>query len=156
MLASMAPGKIIISLQARLSYLALSRIRRAYLSTTTTGRSSSQFLRSDVQGQPFTGSYEAGQPTRGPLGEAHGAPRLTPKRLKEHLDKFVVGQERAKKMLSVAVYNQYQRIQEMQRQEDEERERFAKIARRTMAYEKFSRHPTEGPFLGIEGTARPC
>jgi ATP-dependent Clp protease ATP-binding subunit ClpX len=47
-------------------------------------------------------------------------------------------------MLSVAVYNQYQRIQEMQRQEDEERERFAKIARRTMAYEKFNRHPTEG------------
>jgi ATP-dependent Clp protease ATP-binding subunit ClpX len=62
----------------------------------------------------------------------------------------VVGQERAKKMLSVAVYNQYQRIQEMQRQDDEERERFAKIARRTMAYEKFTRHPTEGWYLILQ------
>jgi ATP-dependent Clp protease ATP-binding subunit ClpX len=64
--------------------------------------------------------------------------------LKEHLDKFVVGQERAKKMLSVAVYNQYQRIREMRRQEDEERERFAKLARMKMAQEKLSRHPVEG------------
>lgn len=50
-------------------------------------------------------------------------------------------------MLSVAVYNQYQRIQDQQKQEDEERERLAKIARRTMAYEKFARHPVEGEYI---------
>lgn len=34
----------------------------------------------------------------------------TPKELKEHLDKFVIGQDDAKKTISVAVYNHYKRI----------------------------------------------
>ena len=34
----------------------------------------------------------------------------TPKELKEHLDKFIIGQDEAKKVLSVAVYNHYKRI----------------------------------------------
>jgi ATP-dependent Clp protease ATP-binding subunit ClpX len=34
----------------------------------------------------------------------------TPKELKAHLDKFVIGQEEAKKTISVAVYNHYKRI----------------------------------------------
>ena len=33
-----------------------------------------------------------------------------PAEIKDYLDKYVVGQERAKKVLSVAVYNHYQRI----------------------------------------------
>ncbi|XRX43004.1 MAG: ATP-dependent Clp protease ATP-binding subunit ClpX [Buchnera aphidicola (Tetraneura sorini)] len=34
----------------------------------------------------------------------------TPKKIYEHLDQYVVGQEQAKKMLSVAVYNHYKKI----------------------------------------------
>jgi len=35
---------------------------------------------------------------------------MTPMNIKEYLDKYVIGQERAKKALSVAVYNHYKRI----------------------------------------------
>ncbi len=35
---------------------------------------------------------------------------LTPYQLKKHLDEYVIGQEEAKKILSVAVYNHYKRI----------------------------------------------
>jgi len=35
---------------------------------------------------------------------------LKPKEIKEHLDQYVIGQDKAKKVLSVAVYNHYKRI----------------------------------------------
>jgi ATP-dependent Clp protease ATP-binding subunit ClpX len=35
---------------------------------------------------------------------------LTPKELKERLDEYVIGQDRAKKIISVAVYNHYKRL----------------------------------------------
>lgn len=38
------------------------------------------------------------------------APIPTPQRLYEHLDNYVIGQQRAKRVLSVAVYNHYKRL----------------------------------------------
>jgi len=43
-----------------------------------------------------------------------GASLAKPHEIKSFLDQYVVGQERAKKMLSVAVYNHYKRIQQPQ------------------------------------------
>lgn len=59
--------------------------------------------------------------------------------LKQHLDQFVVGQDRAKKVLSVAVYNHYQRAQELQRRAQEEQAYLARQARR----EAVEGHPLE-------------
>lgn len=130
----MAQSPLIISHDARRSYIALSNIYNSY-ATSSSRKSSSRFRRSDFSGQPFTGTYEPGQKTSGPLGDApiSGAPTLTPRKLKQHLDQFVVGQERAKKVISVAVYNHYQRIQELQRREDEEEEISQQRLRRDMA-----------------------
>ena len=64
--------------------------------------------------------------------------------LKQHLDAFVVGQDRAKRTLATAVYNHYQRIQELQRRDDEEEEILAQEERRRLARDSYSRHPVEG------------
>lgn len=65
---------------------------------------------------------------------------MTPKGLRHHLDQFVVGQDRAKVVLSVAVHEHYLRIQEMQRQKDEQTRLEAQQQRRASAF----RHPVEG------------
>lgn len=97
----------------------------------------------------FTGIYEVGQPINGPLGGASlaGAPRILPKELKHHLDQYVVGQERAKKKLSTAIYNHYQRIEDLRRREDEKAREEAQARRRAMAH----RHPVEGSLSFIVG-----
>jgi ATP-dependent Clp protease ATP-binding subunit ClpX len=43
---------------------------------------------------------------------------LKPKEIKERLDEYVIGQESAKKTISVAVYNHYKRIQSLNKQSD--------------------------------------
>lgn len=50
----------------------------------------------------------AGQGEKGP--DFSGINLLKPKEIKEFLDEYVIGQEDAKKVLSVAVYNHYKRI----------------------------------------------
>lgn len=142
----MASFTVTIKPQARSSYIAFSYIYRTF-ATASVPQSSSQFRRSDFTGQPFTGSYEPDQKTYGPLGDASilGAPKLTPRVLKQHLDQFVVGQERAKKVLSVAVYNHYQRVQELERREEEEEQLLQQRLRREMD----DGHPLEGTIVPI-------
>lgn len=129
--------------QLRLSYIAISTIVRRTLHASVSSRQETNFSGQDFT-SGFTGFYEPG-PTEGPLRDTSniGVPRITPKTLKNHLDQFVVGQERAKRTLSVAVYNHYQRIQELQRRQDEDDELLDRQARRSMA----SRHPVEGVYI---------
>ncbi|CAD6451964.1 80f29f51-afcc-4875-9908-89c38a2c381d [Sclerotinia trifoliorum] len=109
-----------------------------------------QFRRSDYDGQGWTSSYEPGVPTKGPLSQAskHGVPSLTPLSLKNHLDKFVVGQDRAKKVTCVAIYNHYQRIRELKRQEAEEQERRDQYSRRHLYERERNSHPVDNEYVG--------
>ncbi|KAI9680335.1 MAG: hypothetical protein M1829_001221 [Trizodia sp. TS-e1964] len=141
------PSPIVISSEARISYLALWALRRTlFTSARNTSSSGSDFI-----GGPFTATYEPGLPPSGPLGEpsVFGVRRITPRALKHHLDQFVVGQERAKKVLSVSVYNHYQRIQELQRRDEEEAARDQQRARREMA----EGHDVEGDHDGQSPTS---
>lgn len=45
---------------------------------------------------------------------------LKPKEIKAHLDQYVIGQEEAKKVLSVAVYNHYKRLLQQPKKEGED------------------------------------
>ncbi len=45
---------------------------------------------------------------------------LKPKEIKEHLDEYIIGQESAKKTISVAVYNHYKRIRSLSRESEVE------------------------------------
>jgi ATP-dependent Clp protease ATP-binding subunit ClpX len=104
-----------------------------------------QYRRSDFDGQGWTSSYEPPGPTKGPLSQAskHGVPVLTPLSLKTHLDKFVVGQDKAKKVTCVAIYNHYQRIRELKRQEAEEEERKEQYQRRHVYERERNSHPVD-------------
>ena len=44
---------------------------------------------------------------------------LKPSEIKEHLDQYVIGQEDAKRVLSVAVYNHFKRIRQHKKKDDE-------------------------------------
>src|SRR6478735_6891069 len=55
-----------------------------------------------------------------PRAKSSPAPLPSPRKIKEALDQYVISQERAKKVLSVAVYNHYKRINAGQNVDDVE------------------------------------
>ncbi|KAK1912500.1 hypothetical protein P3342_010103 [Pyrenophora teres f. teres] len=142
---------VAVSPQARASYLALYSISRRTSLPQSHWRASSRFNRSDFSGQGFSSFYEPDQPTRGPLGSTSnvGVGHITPKALRQHLDQFVVDQDRAKIVLSVAVHEHHLRIQELKRQLDEQARLDAQAQRRATVY---SRHPVEDEFPGQQST----
>lgn len=51
--------------------------------------------------------------------ESHELPTdITPRKIKAHLDEYVIGQDETKKVLAVAVYNHYKRIRQEKNEED--------------------------------------
>ena len=64
---------------------------------------------------------ESYTPTQGTASAANAMDKLpTPSEMKAILDEYVIGQERAKRVLSVAVYNHYKRINRKKRKNDVE------------------------------------
>jgi len=61
-----------------------------------------------------------GRPPKGGASLPGAAELLSPAQLRARLDEFVIGQEQAKKVLSVAVYNHYQRLRQGETSTDEE------------------------------------
>ena len=53
---------------------------------------------------------KANRPTQGQNDDYSDLEVPTPKEIKEYLDQYVIGQESAKRVLSVAVYNHYKRV----------------------------------------------
>ncbi|KAK5736837.1 ATP-binding protein [Elasticomyces elasticus] len=138
---------------ARQTYLAISSITRRQNVPITRTRClhNTRRLRDDgsyhpkdftTQGHGFTTTYTSRPPVTGPISSSPSPPRITPTTLKQHLDNFVVGQDRAKRVLATAVYNHYQRITELERREAEEEELYAQEERRRMG--ELRRHPVEG------------
>lgn len=120
--------------------------------TYTTPRRQERFHRSDFHAGSWTGYYEPERPVEGPLSQASlsgaSSSRLTPSRLKEYLDKYVVGQDKAKKVTSVAIYNHYQRIREIRRQEEELEEKEKQRERWESAERERTAHPVENEYPG--------
>ena len=60
-------------------------------------------------GVPNPGAYQQEEAEPG-IDKKKGLQLLSPKEINDFLDQYVIGQDRAKKLLSVAVYNHYKRI----------------------------------------------
>ena len=61
---------------------------------------------------------ELGEAAKAKVGTKHSFELVKPKDLKEYLDEYVIGQEEAKKHLSVAVYNHYKRLMQVPSADD--------------------------------------
>jgi ATP-dependent Clp protease ATP-binding subunit ClpX len=126
-----------------------SRLHRCSTSITSAlvlRRSMSTYRPSEFNfsGAGFTGNIESKESVVGPLANAlAGGVKITPRWellgatlvsgpqsllwrssvLKQHLDRYVVGQDRSKRILSTAIYHHYQRVHQLRRREQEQQDR---------------------------------
>ncbi|KAJ2782313.1 ATP-binding protein [Coemansia javaensis] len=85
------------------------------------------------------GSSDAAQ------GRGGGAEAISPRTIMRHLDEYVIGQERAKKTLAVAVYNHYNRVRAnaLQRQREQLAAAFAAPLQQPHAIDRHHHHMGE-------------
>ncbi|KAI5841832.1 P-loop containing nucleoside triphosphate hydrolase protein [Morchella snyderi] len=70
-------------------------------------------------GAGYSSTVDTNSPTQGPLADAASV-KLTPRALKQHLDRFVVGQSRSKRILSTAIYHHYKRVTQIRQRQEEQ------------------------------------
>ncbi|KAJ2079165.1 ATP-binding protein [Coemansia sp. RSA 988] len=75
-----------------------------------TSGSSTQSQATGGRGDAAKSSAAAGMPQMPPQTPAAGMEPISPKMIMRYLDEYVIGQDRAKKTLAVAVYNHYNRV----------------------------------------------
>ncbi|SPO05643.1 related to MCX1 protein [Cephalotrichum gorgonifer] len=119
----------------------VSPIRTRYLSFSSarTYRRRSQDFNSSFSSS-FTSSYDPTQDSgRGPMFKNkvnYGVPQFYPRDLKKRVDDYVVGQDRAKKIICATIFNHYQAVRRRQYQELEDRTARAKAQRQRAARDR--------------------
>ncbi len=69
-----------------------------------------EIIAEELYGGQLPVEEETPEPEQAPKFEFSFPKNITPKRISEHLNRYVIGQDAAKKILSVAVYNHYKRL----------------------------------------------
>ncbi len=77
----------------------------------------------DIIEEELYGNKRPAQNEPAPLEDFKLPDSVTPKDIKSHLDEYVIGQDTAKKTLSVAVYNHYKRLRQPSQDDDVEIEK---------------------------------
>lgn len=76
-----------------------------------------------VQEELYGGAADGTKPRTPKRPQGGNKLSLTPKEIKGHLDEYIIGQDDAKKIISVAVYNHYKRLNQPAREGDVEIEK---------------------------------
>lgn len=116
-----------------------------------------------LDGSGFQGMYDPDEPGKGPLfsKKSLGKPDFYPRDLKRDVDQYVIGQERAKKILSAAFFNHHltRRLREYYddeaRVENEKRERRARHSARSSRRQPSS-SSSSAPPVAAEAEAVPA
>lgn len=95
-------------------------------------------------GAGYSSTVDTNTPTQGPLADAASV-KLTPRALKQHLDRFVVGQSRSKRILSTAIYHHYKRVTQIRQRQEEQDD----LLRSSQA---MGAHPAEDEYPGQQRT----
>jgi ATP-dependent Clp protease ATP-binding subunit ClpX len=82
-----------------------------------------EILEEELYGHKKEEENDSAMPSKADMPEFVLPDAIAPKEIKQHLDHYVIGQEDAKKFLSVAVYNHYKRLRQKSEDDDVEIEK---------------------------------